>query len=295
MNIQPNSTKTRIIATIALGSITACGAYFNARNGWSMGAETDEKAALAAVSVAFDISKVLAFAYAIHHIARRAFMPGLLCVAIWIGTAGYSGYSAGSFVFRQIAHANTEQAIINKELTDRAKKIAELEETIKTAKEGINAKSKTYWSSTGGCTAPTKPESVAFCQNYHLSLGDLNDMREKARKDKRQISDGDPVIALWAKILGRTQIEIAIGIAMILAIAIELVASFAGVAFSKSRADINEDRQQAREIERAETRRIKMAMEQERRAQRNEATRRRRKAEKRARGSKDGLRVVSSR
>lgn len=288
MMIAPNSRATQIVSVAVLGGITACGMYFNARYAAKLGHTIDEKAVLVAVSMAFDAAKVLAFCYACHHLLRLSFLRAGLAGVIWLLTATYAMYSAGSYTFGQLASAQLHIEQDNRELTQRADKIKRLEGEVETAKLAKNSKGANIWESSGSCLTPTTPESISFCNAYLVRLGTLNEFKAEAAKDSRAIKQTSPEIAEWSRLTGLTPHEVMVGISLIFALIMEVVASVSGFAFAKNARDIQDEVDAEIRRKKHETRMAQLQMLRDRAERRNEQ-RRQRRAEVR---SRPALKVV---
>lgn len=280
MMIAPNSKPTQLVSAIVLGSITACGMYFNARYAIRMGHTLDERIVLGAVSVAFDGAKVLAFCYACHHILRLSILRAVLAGMVWALTASYGMYAAGSYAFGQLAAAHHAQESVNKELNDRTTRIHRLEKDIEDAKLAKNSKGALIWASSGSCLSPTTPESKDFCHAYFLQLGTLNEIRDEASRDKRIVRVASPELAEWSRLTGLSTHHVMVGIALVFSMIMEVVASVSGFAFCKNGRDIRDEieaEQRKRKHERHMAQ-VKAAIE---RNERRNALARQRRAERR--------------
>jgi hypothetical protein len=280
-HLTPNSRTTQIVAGCVLGGITLAGMYFNARYAVRLGHTLDEKIVLGIVSVAFDAAKVLAFCYAMHHLCRLSFLRAALAGIIWMLTASYAMYAAGSYAFGQLAHAQHAQEIVNKELRERAVTIARLEKDVEDAKQAKNTRGHLIWASSGSCLSPTTPESTQFCHAYFIKLGTLNDLREKATQDKRTERVASPELMEWSKITGLSVHDVMIAIALIFALIIEVVASVSGFAFARNARDIQDDVAAEQRRRNHERRMAQIQAARERNQKRNELARERR-AERKA-------------
>ena len=280
MFIQPNSRSSQVVAGVVLGGITLAGMYFNATYASTLGHDLIEKVALGTVSVMFDAGKVLAFCYMAHHLCRLSFLRAAMAGAIWLLTASFAMYAAGSFVFSQLAVSVQQQEQTNKEIDGRTSQIARLDADLAAAKLALNSKGKPMFQSSGSCLQPTTPESEAYCNRYLIALGTVNELREKASKDNRIRQEATPAIAEWSRLTGLSVKQVMIAISLIFAGIMELVASVSGFAFAKNARDIQD------EVE-AETRRRKherhMAQIQaaRERNERRNAKQRERRAERR--------------
>lgn len=275
-HLTPNSRATQIVSACVLGGITAAGMYFNARYALKLGHTLDEKIALAIVSVAFDAAKVLAFCYALHHLCRLSFVRGGLAALIWALTASYGMYAAGSYAFGQLSAGQQAQEIVNRDLRDRAAKIKRLEQDVADAKLAKNTKGQPMWPSTGSCLSPTTPESSAYCNAYLISLGNLNALRDEASADKRTEKSASPELLEWSRITGLDVHSVMIGIALIFALIMEVVASVSGFAFAKNNRDFRDEIEAENRRRSHEKRMATIQTMRERNERRNERARERR-------------------
>lgn len=276
MYIQPNTTSTRVGAALVLGGITAVGATFNAIYGASVGHGTLEKVSLASVSVLFDIAKVLSFAYAVHHFSRRAVLPFVFAALIWVATAGYAMYSAGSFVITQMTIGMSEQQRINREIADRKAQIDRLDADLDAAKLAKNVRGNLMWQSSGSCLTPTTLESQAYCTAYLLKLAKYTELKDASISDKRSVQPENAVLSLMSRWSGYSTEICMLGVALLLAMGIEIVASFAGVAFAKNRRDIIDDIEAEQRKRRHERHMAQIVAAKARNERRNEQRRLRR-------------------
>lgn len=275
-HLTPNSRVTQIVSACVLGGITAAGMYFNARYALKLGHSLDEKIALAIVSVAFDAAKVLAFCYAMHHICRCSFIRGGLAALIWALTATYAMYAAGSYAFGQLSSAQQSVEIVNRELRDRSAKIKRLEQDVADAKLARNTKGQPMWPSTGSCLSPTTPESAAYCNAYLIALGNLNALRDEASADKRTEKTASPELLEWAKLTGLDVHQVMVGISLIFALIMEVVASVSGFAFAKNNRDLRDEIEAEQRRRSHEKRMATIQTMRERNEKRNERARERR-------------------
>ena len=280
-HLTPNSRSTQLVAACVLGGITACGMYFNARYALKLGHTLDEKIVLAAVSIAFDAAKVLAFCYALHHLVRMSFLRFGLAASIWVLTASYGMYAAGSYAFGQLASAQQMQEVVNKELRGRASAITRLEKDVEDAKQAKTQKGSLIWASSGSCLTPTTPESTAFCHAYLIKLGNLNALRDAAMTDKRTEKTAAPEIEEWSRLTGMSVHQVMISIALIFALIMEAVASVSGFAFAKNARDLQDEKDAEQRKRNHEKRMAQIQAARERNERRNEKARERR-AERRA-------------
>ncbi len=280
-HLTPNSRATQTVAACVLGGITLAGMYFNARYALKLGHTLDEQIALATVSVAFDAAKVLAFCYAMHHLCRFSFVRAALAGIIWALTATYAMYAAGSYAFGQLASAQVAQELVNRELRERAAIISRLEKDTEDAKQARNSKGALIWPSSGSCLTPTTPESVAFCDAYLIKLGNLNILRDKAAGDKRTEKTTSPEIMEWSRLTGLSVHHVMVGIALIFALIMEVVASVSGFAFCKNGRDIKDEVETERRRMNHERRMAQVQAARDRNERRNARVRERR-AEKKA-------------
>jgi len=272
-----------------LGGITIAGMYFNARYAIRLGHTLDEQIVLGVVSVAFDAAKVLAFCYAMHHLCRLSFVRAALAAIIWMLTASYAMYAAGSYAFGQLAHAQHQQEIVNKQLRERAVSIARLDRDIEDAKQAKNLRGHLIWASSGSCLTPTTPESVQFCNAYLLKLHALNELRDQAAKDKRTERTASPEIVEWSRITGMSEYHVMITIALIFALIIEVVASVSGFAFARNARDLRDEATAEQRRRNHERRMAQIQAARERNERRNALARDRRADRKTA----PSLRVVT--
>ena len=275
-HLTPNSRATQIVSACVLGGITAAGMYFNARYALKLGHTLDEKIALAIVSVTFDAAKVLAFCYAMHHLCRFSFVRGGLAALIWALTATYAMYAAGSYAFGQLSSAQQSVEIVNRDLRNRSAKIKRLEQDVADAKLARNTKGQPMWPSTGSCLSPTTPESSAYCNAYLIALGNLNNLRDEAVADKRTEKTASPELLEWSKLTGLDVHHVMVGISLIFALIMEVVASVSGFAFAKNRRDIRDDIEAEQRRRSHEKRMATVAAMRERNEKRNERARERR-------------------
>lgn len=275
-HLTPNSRSTQIVAGCVLGGITVAGMYFNARYALKLGHSLDEKVALAIVSVAFDAAKVLAFCYALHHLCRLSFVRGGLAALIWALTASYGMYAAGSYAFGQLSSGQAQIESVNKEIRERTAKIKRLEQDVEDAKLARNTKGKPMWPSTGSCLTPTTPESAAYCNAYLITLGNLNALRDEASADKRIEKTASPELLEWSRLTGLDVHSVMIGIALIFALIMEVVASVSGFAFAKNNRDIKDEIEAENRRRSHEKRMATIQTMRERNERRNERARERR-------------------
>lgn len=288
-HLTPNSRATQIVTGCVLGGITIAGMYFNARYAIRLGHTLDEQIVLGVVSVAFDAAKVLAFCYAMHHLCRLSFVRAALAAIIWMLTASYAMYAAGSYAFGQLAHAQHQQEIVNKQLRERAVSIARLDRDIEDAKQAKNLRGHLIWASSGSCLTPTTPESVQFCNAYLLKLHALNELRDQAAKDKRTERTASPEIVEWSRITGMSEYHVMITIALIFALIIEVVASVSGFAFARNARDLRDEATAEQRRRNHERRMAQIQAARERNERRNALARDRRADRKTA----PSLRVVT--
>lgn len=275
-HLTPNSKATQIVANFVLGGITLAGMYFNARYALKLGHTLDEQIALAIVSVAFDAAKVLAFCYAMHHLLRLSFLRFALAGMIWLLTASYAMYAAGSYAFGQLAGSQQAIEMVNRELRERSAKIQRLEKDVEDAKQAKNSKGALIWASSGSCLTPTTPESAAFCNAYFLQLGTLNALRQEAAKEKRTEKTAPPELQEWSRLTGLSVHEVMIGIALIFALIMEVVASVSGFAFAKNARDIKDEADAENRRRNHEKRMAQIQAARDRNEQRNARARERR-------------------
>lgn len=275
-HLTPNSKATQIVAGCVLGGITIAGMYFNARYALKLGHTLDEQIALAIVSVAFDAAKVLAFCYAMHHLLRWSLMRFALAGVIWLLTASYAMYAAGSYAFGQLASGQHATEMVNRELNERSAKIQRLEKDVEDAKQARNTKGVLIWQSSGSCLTPTTPESAAFCNAYLIQLGNLNALRDEASKDKRTVKTASPELMEWSRLTGLSVHEVMIGIALIFALIMEVVASVSGFAFAKNARDIKDEADAETRRRNHEKRMAQIEVMRERTERRNARARERR-------------------
>lgn len=276
MMIAPNSRSTQIVSAVVLGSITACGMYFNATYASTLGHDLIEKVALGTVSLMFDAGKVLAFCYMAHHLCRLSFLRAAMAGAIWLLTAAFAMYAAGSFVFTQLATGVQHQAQANKEIDGRAAEIARLDADLAAAKLALNSKGKPMFQSSGSCLQPTTIESEAFCNKYLVALGTVNELRDKASKDTRTRQEATPAIAEWSRLTGLSVREVMIAISLIFAGIMELVASVSGFAFAKNGRDLRDDMEAEQRKRKHERHMAQLQAARERNERRNAQARERR-------------------
>jgi len=281
MFIHPNSRASQIASAGILGSITACGMYFNAHYAVTLGHDMIEKAAIGGVEGDRDCAKVLAFCYMLHHLSRWSFLRGALAGLIWTLTATFAMYAAGSYVFTQLATSQQQQEQVNREIDARADQIRRLEDDLAAAKLALNQRGKPMFQSSGSCLQPTTPESETFCQKYFLAVGSLNELRAAAESDTRIRRESTPALAEWSRITGWSVREVMIAISLVFAGIMEVVASVSGFAFAKNARDLADEVKAEERRRKHERHMAQIAAARERTELRN-ARRRERYAERRS-------------
>lgn len=240
MELNPNSAGARLLASLAITGLAGCGIFMNAHFGWHLGTTTETKVVFTALSVFFDITKIVCLPLVFWHLSKGARLNAFAAGVIWLTAVAYGMTSAFGFAAAERATIQAEQQARNERAIAAKQKIERLEADIEKAKLAKNEKGGLIFENTGSCLNPTKPDSVRFCNAYLLKVGELNEIRRTGEAET-QVKDVDPQISTFSRLTGLDRDTIGNAMAIGMAIVLELVTSLSGLAFAKTRAPTSEE------------------------------------------------------
>ena len=232
--IDASSKTARAIATGAVFAAAIVHSTMSATFGWSLGGHDAERYLFAGFSVAVDICKVFALAFAALAFERGRWAKGACCILVWATTVTYSGAAALGFA---ALSRDTVVASRTSHVDDYAYNAAEKKRLTAQMEAG---RSNPLFAETYGCTeysrSATKGEArkkAEFCSAYWRAAAALDDIKPQIKS--AALTDADPQTALMAKISGYPREVVAVGLAIFLAIVAEIVSALGTFVFSSSR------------------------------------------------------------
>ncbi|TXH45627.1 MAG: hypothetical protein E6Q97_31245 [Desulfurellales bacterium] len=271
MELNPNSAGARLLASAAITGLAGCGIFMNAHFGWHLGTTTETKVVFTALSVCFDIAKIVCLPLVFWHLSKGARLNAFAAGMIWLTAVVYGMTSAFGFAAAERSTIQAEQQIRNERIAEAKAKVARLEANIEKAKLAKNSKGGFIFENSGSCLNPTKEDSKKFCSEYFAALNDLDRARD-AVKAAGEVREADPQIATFARLTGLGRDTIGNAMAIGIAIVLELVTSLSGMAFAKTRAPTSEEaRAKARATREAKKKKAEKMAKERRKAARRRA------------------------
>jgi hypothetical protein len=230
-------SSTKWARRIALGAVLvagACHSMMNYRFGLSLSPDPVEKYVFGVFSVAVDIAKVFALGFAAYAFERGRWIKGAFCILVWATTVTYSMAAAVGFAALardQVVAGRSVDVDDYKRNTAEQKRLTEQMES---------ARTNPLFAETFGCTdfnkAATKGverKKAELCSGYWRADNAIGELRPQVRA--ATMTDSDPQTALIARVTGYARENVAIGLAVWLAIVAEIVSALGTWTFSASR------------------------------------------------------------
>lgn len=240
------TTKTaRAVATGAVIGAAVVHSCMNATFGWSLGAHDFERYLFATFGVSADVCKVFALGFACLAFERGRWAKGTCCLIVFVATIAYSGVAALGFA---ALARDTVVASRTADVEDYTRNVAEKRRLLA---DMDAARLNPVFEETYGCTqTDEKSKTVAakkastFCHRYWAASAKYDAVQPVVRN--AQLTQADPQTAIFAQIIasvtGRSSPadmvairgQVAMGLALFLAIVAEIVSSLGTWTFSKS-------------------------------------------------------------
>jgi hypothetical protein len=206
----------------------------NYRFGLSLSPDPIEKYVFGVFSVAVDVAKVFALAFAAYAFERGRWIKGAFGILVWATTVTYSMAAAVGF-----AALARDQVVAGRsaDVTDYKANVAEQK---RLSEQMEQARTNPLFTETYGCTEFSRTatkgverKKAELCSGYWSAANAIQEIKPQVRA--ATMTDADPQTALLARVTGYARENVAIGLAVWLAIVAEIVSALGTWTFSASR------------------------------------------------------------
>lgn len=191
--------------------------WFNGSYAWSKGGALHHQLAMVALALALDLAKCSFLVGASHLWHRDWRLPAIVLMILWVPCLAYSGFTA----FASISVNRTEgTADARQNATAYAIRKASYDRLTSALDQ---AKSSPYWRSTRACTSARTGTHRRFCRNVDQIAADLKAASTAFLAAKP--TTAEPELDLLQRTLGWSATTLALIVALVPALIIELIAS----------------------------------------------------------------------
>jgi hypothetical protein len=224
----------RRLAISAVLVAAGCHATMNYRFGVSLSSVPFDQYVFGVFSVAVDVAKLFALAFAAYAFEKRRIVKGLACILVWLTTITYSGAAAIGFA------ALARDMVVAGRTGDVNDYKANSGEQKRLTEQMEQARGNPLFAETYGCTdynkAATKGDArkkAELCSGYWRADNALEELKPKVRQ--ASLTDADPQTALLSRVTGYPRENVAVALAVFLAVVAEVLSSLGVWVFSVSR------------------------------------------------------------